>query len=182
MTQSSLSGIGSKPTFIERALQMNSKKVHDWLQIAGVLGVVAGLALVAYELRQNHSMMQAQTRQALAQSAIDLLWREGEDQDLANIIVRGNAGEELSADEFFRFRRTNTAFFVYWENVYYQYKTGLIDDLEFEPQKGVWRSRMANPGIRKVWCLHRHTVSPEVVAEVESMMSEKCSLDETIDR
>lgn len=136
--------------------------------------MIAGIVFLAYELRQNHDMMKAQTRQALAQSAVELLWREGENGELANIIRSGNAGEELSADEFFRHRRTNTAFFVYWENVHYQYKAGLINDSEFEPQKRVWRLRTAKPGIHKVWCLHRNTISPRVVSEVECMMSEKC--------
>ena len=153
---------------------MKSTRLHDWLQIAGVTGVIIGLAFVAYELRQNYELTKAQTRQALAQTAIDLLWREAEDAELTDIIRRGNAGEELSADEFFRYRRTNTAFFVYWENVYYQYQAGLIDDAEFEPQRRVWRSRTSSPGIFRVWCLHRHTISPRVVAEVESMMSQTC--------
>ncbi len=153
---------------------MDSAKLHDWLQIIGVFGVIAGIVFLAYELRQNHDMMKAQTRQALAQSAVNLLWREVENGELANIIIRGNAGEELSEVEFFRYRKANVAFFAYWENVHYQYKAGLIDDSEYEPQKRVWRLRTAKPGIHKVWCLHRNTISPRVVAEVESMMSDKC--------
>ncbi len=104
----------------------------------------------------------------------DLLWREGESGEMANIIRRGNAGEELSADEFFRYRNTNIAFFVYWENVHYQYKAGLINDSEFEPQKLVWRLRTAKPGVHEVWCRNRNTISQAVVAEVESIMADKC--------
>ena len=153
---------------------MDSVKLHEWLQVIGVFGVIVGMMFLAFELRQNHNMMKAQTRQTLAQIAIDILWREGESGELANIIRRGNAGEELSADEFFRYRNTNIAFFVYWENVHYQYKAGLINDSEFEPQKLVWRLRTAKPGIHEVWCRNRNTISPAVVAEVESMMADKC--------
>ena len=86
---------------------MDSTKLHDWLQVIGVFGVIAGIVFLAFELRQNHDMMEAQTRQALAQSAIDLLWSEAENDELANIIRRGDAREELSADEYFRYRNTN---------------------------------------------------------------------------
>ncbi len=157
---------------------MDSAKLHDWLQILGVFGVIAGLVFLGYEIRQNHELMKAQTRQALAQSAIDLLRGEAENGELASIVRRGNAGEELSDDEFFRYRRANVAFFAYWENVFYQYEAGLIDDSEFIPQRRVWQMRTARPGIHKVWCLHRETFSPRVVAEVEGMMSKTCTLDD----
>ena len=39
---------------------MSMKKLNDWLQLAAAAGVLAGLLLVAYELRQQHELARAQ--------------------------------------------------------------------------------------------------------------------------
>ena len=39
---------------------MNLQKLNDWLQLGAALGVIAGLGLVAYELRQQHQLVRAE--------------------------------------------------------------------------------------------------------------------------
>lgn len=39
---------------------MNTEKLNDWLQLAAAVGVLAGLLLVAYELRQQHELARAE--------------------------------------------------------------------------------------------------------------------------
>jgi hypothetical protein len=39
---------------------MNLDKLNDWLQVLAAVGVIAGLVLVAYELRQEHELVRAQ--------------------------------------------------------------------------------------------------------------------------
>ncbi len=39
---------------------MNTQKLNDWLQLGAALGVIAGLGLVAYELRQQHQLVRAE--------------------------------------------------------------------------------------------------------------------------
>ena len=39
---------------------MNLNKINDWLQLAAALGVIAGLLLVAVELRQEANLTQAE--------------------------------------------------------------------------------------------------------------------------
>ena len=39
---------------------MNTEKLNDWLQLAAAVGVLVGLLLVAYELRQQQELVRAQ--------------------------------------------------------------------------------------------------------------------------
>lgn len=39
---------------------MKTEKLNDWLQLAAAAGVLAGLLLVAYELRQQHELARAE--------------------------------------------------------------------------------------------------------------------------
>lgn len=49
---------------------MASTDVNKWLTVAANVGVLAGLILVAYELRQNSDLMRIQVNQARADAAM----------------------------------------------------------------------------------------------------------------
>jgi len=44
---------------------MRESKRHDWLQLAGLFGVIAGLVLVAYEVRQANTIAEAEAIRSL---------------------------------------------------------------------------------------------------------------------
>ena len=144
-------------------------KALGWL---ASLGVIAGILLLAYELNQNREMMRAQTRNDLAQTVVDLAIADSQDIVRADILVRGLNGETLSeSEQWIHDRRTN-AWFRYWENVHYQYRNGLYDQVEFSKQVEAMR-RVVNtsPGMVDHWCRTRTTYSPEFAAEMDSLLS-----------
>jgi len=49
---------------------MASIDVNKWLMLAANFGVLLGVALVVYEIRQNSELMQVQIRQARADAAV----------------------------------------------------------------------------------------------------------------
>ena len=82
---------------------MRNMKFHDWMNLIAAVGVLAGLILVAVELRQNNNLALAETTRALwyADSDIDMfaiengilpLFRKSVEQPL-----------DLSDDEIDRF-------------------------------------------------------------------------------
>jgi hypothetical protein len=72
---------------------------------------------------------------------------------LANVLRRGGAGEELTADERYQFRARTNALFRYWEDVHYQYRQGLYDEEEFSKHKEAWRAYLAaSKGAVAYWC------------------------------
>ena len=63
------------------------------------LGVIIGILLLVLELGQNRDMMRAQIRNELARSLPDFLGLLIDNRELADLLVRANAGESLSAAE-----------------------------------------------------------------------------------
>ena len=95
---------------------MNLDRVNQYVQTGANIGVILSILFLAWQISRTELVMQAQTRGALAQQASSLLYGEASDADLASIVRRSYAGEELSPDDQFRHvraavdRETATAF------------------------------------------------------------------------
>jgi hypothetical protein len=80
---------------------MNASKLNDWLQITAAVGVVAGLILVAYEIRVSN-------RIGLDQANSESLsrWHEADaiasTAQAADIFIRSHEGDVLSRQEMLR--------------------------------------------------------------------------------
>jgi hypothetical protein len=107
---------------------------------------------------------------------IELAGLAATNPQLANVMRRGDAGEELTPDEQLQHRRVTLATYRYYENVHYQYRQGLYDEVEFAGQKEAWKSYAArSPGSAHIWCEVRAFFSPEFVADVGPILGgEKC--------
>ena len=151
---------------------MDSNKVNRWLTLGANLGVLVGILLLILELDQNRELMRAQTRNEISVGIIDLLSQVATDPQLANLIRRGDSGEELTPDEFVQYDHRNAAMFRYFENVHYQYRLGLYDEAEYSKQKEAWRLYFAAAKTAAaIWCDYRKTVSAEFMAEIDSLLT-----------
>ena len=151
---------------------MISDRTSRWLATLGHLGVVVGLVLLVFELRQTRDLMQAQTRHDLSSSIVTLLLSIAENPELAHVMLRGDAGEELSPDEYYIYETRSRALFRYWENVHYQYRKGLYDPREFASQRDAWAAYLGtSPGAASAWCGMRQEFSPEFRAELDGVLS-----------
>ena len=151
---------------------MKKIDVGQTVSILANVGVIGGIVLLAYELNQNRSMMRAQTRNELAQSVTELLTIAINDSDFQNVVRRGRAGEQLSEDEQWQWSRYEQAVFRYWENVHYQYRNGLYDEIEFAKQKETWALTLStNAGFVRHWCETRPGFSPEFVVEIDELLT-----------
>ena len=142
------------------------------LQLLGNLGVIAGILLLVYELNQNREMTRAQTRNAIAQTLIDLQINEANSPELVEILLKVEAGEPVTDIERYRYERTRTALFRYWENVHYQYRNGLYDDDEYLTQREAWRDTLSEAPVRELWCGRRDRQSRQFVAEIDSLIGD----------
>ena len=150
---------------------MNSDTLHRWLTLAANLGVLFGLILLVVELGQNRSMMMAQTRNELSSGVVELFVRVAENPELADLRRRADEGEVLSDREFYQYAMVTRAFFRYWENVHYQYRHGMYDDLEFSRQRVSWRQYAErSPALVRYWCDQRSGFSDMFVAEFNALM------------
>ena len=152
---------------------MKFDDVNRWMSLLASLGIIAGLVLLAVELQQNQQMMRAQTRNEIALGVIDLMTLPASNPQLANVVRRGDAGEELTPDEQLQYRRMAIATLRYYENVHYQYLQGLYEEPQFVRQAEAWKAHAArSKGMQRTWCEMRVAFSEDFVREWEAMVAD----------
>jgi hypothetical protein len=140
------------------------------LSFATNVGALIGLLLVVVQLRQNRDLMRAEIRHELSMGIVDLLNTPAANSQLAGILRRASTGESLTPDEAFQFRLRSNALLRYWEDVHYQYRQGLYDEIEFSRQKDAWGETMAGSvGFVKYWCDVRTLYSPLFAADLDAL-------------
>ncbi len=113
-------------------------------EFIGAIAVVATLAYLAIQIRQNTHTMQegrrlalAQTYQMRADALQQMLVQASESEYISPIIAKlTQAGypvsvaslEVLTPEERGRFRQWQIAQQTHWDNMYYQYQCGFLDD------------------------------------------------------
>ena len=122
---------------------MNWEAIGAIGELLGALGVVITLVYLAVQIRQNTQSMEEGRRLALAQTyqmradALQNMVVHASSSDLGGIVVkltslgypeRVSALDELSTDERGRFRLWQIAQQTHWDNMYYQYQQGYLDE------------------------------------------------------
>ncbi len=99
---------------------------------------------------------------------MDILSSNVNDSAYMDVLLRGNNGEELSELEQYQYGRHRNAWIWHWENIVYQHRIGLYDDVEFSVRMEVIRRDIADlPGLKEHWCANRSWHSAELVNAVE---------------
>ena len=107
----------------------------------------------------------------LAAGIVDLLQTPASNEQLAGVLLRGISGETLTPTELFQFEMRTNALFRYWEDVHYQYRVGLYDDIEFARQRDAWKVSLTRSQLgRDYWCRVRLLYSPEFAGEMDSLL------------
>lgn len=150
---------------------MKPERFDRWLTIGANLAVLLGLLFVAVELRQNRTMIDAQTRHELSAGIVELLSAVAENSQLASVIRRADLGEALTLDEEYQYEVRSRALFRYWENVHYQYRQGVYDDAEFFRQREAWEAYLtSSPALANYWRKIRAEFSRPFVSEMDSLL------------
>ena len=132
---------------------------------------ILGLLLVILQLQQNRTLTRAQVRHELASTIVDLLNSSANNTQLAGVWRRGGLGEQLTEDEQMQFRMRSNAILRYWEDVHYQFRLGLYDEVEYSRQKAAWKATFAGSvGFVKYWSEVRTLYSPPFAAEIDGLL------------
>ncbi len=142
------------------------------LQLLGTAGVIVGILLLVYELNQNRVLMRAETRNSIAQSISATISEQARDPQIADIYMRGRAGEQLTPLEAEQFGYQVIAWFRLWENQHYQYRQGLYDESEFLAVQELSLRALRESGMRQQWCQQRHVLAKPFFDEVNGLLGE----------
>lgn len=137
-------------------------------QVASVIaniGVIGGILLLAYELRQNNDLMEAEARFNRTAMAIDT-WRFiAENPDLVELREKERQGEELSAADTRRVDATIMAIFVALEWTFVERPEG---SSERDQVVEVQRHNFANyPEFERVWQERKAAFNPSFVQWID---------------
>jgi len=150
---------------------MSKERLMQWIALAANAGTIVGLLMVIMQLQQNRTLMRAQVRHELATTIVDLLNTPASNSQLASVLRRGGLGERLTDDELFQFRIRSNALFRYWEDVHYQYRQGLYDEVEYSRQKAAWKATFASSvGFVNYWFEVRTLYSPRFASEIDGLL------------
>ena len=125
------------------------------ITILANLGVIAGIVFLGIELRQNNELMEAEARFNRVSIATRTSTIMAENPDLADLFVRANNNEELTAGEESRLR--NFSYRVY-TNMEWTFRE-TPEDVPLI----TWQRIVATPFYRKYWELRKTEFDPAFV-------------------
>ena len=125
------------------------------------VGVIGGILMLAYELRQNNELMGAQARQVRTSMVIDLWKVAAENGELAELMGRERNGEELTDVELQRVDAYVMSVFVMIDWVFQELSA---NSPEMNQVRAVQRYSFANKSeYRRVWEDRKTSFRPEFV-------------------
>jgi hypothetical protein len=125
-------------------------------EIVGAVGVIATLGYLAVQTRHNTKAINASTFQANTE-----LWQDWflalAGSDASEAFTRGISGSaNMDGPAFQKFWMVCRALFLDFENQYYQYRQGVLEEDSFKGyEQSLCDSTLAWPGIRAWWLLNR---------------------------
>ena len=143
--------------------------VGQTIQVLANIGVIAGIAFLAVEIRNQTSSIQSASVQAVTNASTEALSGLASDADLSRIKRQGdadiNALDDDGAYRYFLFYRT---YWLRFQNNYFQRDFGVLNASVWDTYARVVCRDIGVPGIRATWHDHSVVLDPKFVAFVES--------------
>jgi hypothetical protein len=158
---------------------MNADNVNKWLTLSANIGVVFGLILLLIELDQNSDLVRAQIHQARSDAHVAMRYERADSEFLfparQKFILAGGI-EDLSAMD--RLTPTEAGRVTEWiaarhqdyDNLYYQYQQGYLDE-EFYKYRVEGSIREFAPWWKKLGLFESGGRRPSFDAEIKRIMS-----------
>ena len=118
-------------------------------EFLGAIGVIATLAYLAIQIRQNTRSLNASQRLALAQTyqmrsdGLQNMLVHAASSTIGGIIYKATAAgypddiaalDTLTAEEWSRFRQWHIAQQAHWDNMHFQYQQGFLDEEYYQDE------------------------------------------------
>ncbi len=138
-------------------------------EIISSFAIVVTLIVLLVEVRGNTAAVQASTYQDVATSITTMLNHRATDPDVARIWIAGNGGEQLGPLDEHRYDTLVTLNMRQFENAYYQYQIGGIEESQWQPIENIISGLMRTTGHRLWWPTVRLNYSVDFRDLVDSL-------------
>ena len=146
------------------------EELNQWLTLLANVGVLIGIGFLAYEIRQNTKATHAQTREAVLAGRQVQLAAVREDPNLIKSLIKQ---DPLTDDEQIKLFTWLTSALSAREFSWLQWKSGVIDETQWQSELAVLRGLLQAPTVRLWWKNVGHiTVSSEFRQYVDSQMED----------
>jgi hypothetical protein len=136
-----------------------------WAEIVAAIAVVASLAYVGREIRQNTAATEGATYQEIVRASNEYLLAIAGDSALAAIVTRGDADmTSLSVEDGVRYFNVKRVLWRNMENAYVQHERGVLADSEW----AVYHRIACTSWHEASWPWHRDALNPAFVSLIES--------------
>ena len=137
--------------------------------VLGALGVILTVVFLAVQVRRNTAATQSQTYQAACSALAEFGALLAQDPELCRIWQTGLANpDKLVGIEYFRFAFLGISLLRRYENAFYQYHAGLIDDEFWDGYRNNLLWHFHRPGVQHWWQERRQTFSGAFCQYLES--------------
>ena len=107
---------------------MLSEKVNDWLQIAGMTGIIGSLIFVGLQLKQSQDIAVSNQYQARLDSVLAAKGNLLQSEAFIAVMRKVEGGESLGNVDFSILDIAVSQMFDNWESNHFQYVNGYVDE------------------------------------------------------
>jgi hypothetical protein len=153
---------------------MVSTKLNDWMQLLGMLAIVASLLFVGLQIKQSQDIAIASQYQSRAESAMNY-HLTGMEAGMSNAFFRTTPIEQMSPEQFNYGVSSNLWSWINLDNNYFQYQAGFMTDeawIPYRQQIGVLYARCSNRWIYEVF---RRSRARGSFSELLDSMNDPCT-------
>ena len=151
---------------------MNWEAISAVGQIVGAIAVVVSLLYLSNQIRQSTRVARASTRHEITQSAMIGGRILAESDQVAELLLRRASGEELSPSEHLRVMGLAYMTTRNWENIHYQFLSGMLTKEEWAAFRENLRSLFQNPVWQEYWDREEDIYTAAFRSEVAAILEE----------
>ena len=160
-------------------MKLDNSRLNEWLSIATNVAVVAGIVILAIEIRQNSVALRSNVLQSVSTESNPLNLALATDASMRETWVRGlREPSSLSESQRLQLNATLHVWFNNAQNWFYQMRSGVLD---YEIADGHWTTMatMYNsfPGFRQYWESRGYSYTPDFQEFVEKEVFTRAPLE-----
>lgn len=152
---------------------MNLDRLNQWLILISNLGVLAGIIFLVIEISQNTTVARSAARQAIAEMVSSRPIIALENENVARLTLKFFSGEPLTDLERLQAMSRWYSTMRDWENIHYQYQSGMLTQDEWRGFRLNLKSLLDLPILQEFWANEHQFYSDRFQQEVTAILNEK---------
>ena len=131
---------------------MRFESTNRWLTLLANVGVLVGIAVLVYEIRQNTLATELDVAASYENTFAEIELFIAGDPEFAELLTKGINGDDISQVDQLRLTAFYRRVLRTWQFIHYQYLTGALEEYLWQGQReGMLQTFLADKGLRDSW-------------------------------